>query len=263
MRVIIVAAGQGTRLRPLTDDRPKCMVEVGGRTLLDWQIDAICAAGLRPPVVVGGHRADQLPSDRVRVLMNPDHATTNMVHTLFCAEEEFGEGFVLAYGDIAYAPAVLRQLVSDPAPVGVVVDREWRRYWERRFDDPLGDAESLRVGAGGLVDSIGQREANIERIEAQYIGLVAFKGEGVVALRRGFAQAADDERAGRTPFNCGRSLAKMYMTDLLQGLVSLGVPVTAVPIHGGWIEVDSHRDLAIASELIAGGRLNSSSTSAC
>lgn len=254
MRVIIVAAGHGKRLRPITDDRPKCMVPVAGRTLLDWQMSAIEAHGLGRPVVVGGHCESVLPRDRVDVRLNPAHATTNMVRSLFCAEQDFGDGFVLAYGDIAYAPRVLGRLLESAAPISVVVDRDWRRYWEQRFDDPLADAESLRLDGDRIV-SIGQRETDIDRIQAQYIGLLKFSREGVDTLRRAYARAAEDECAGGTPFGSGRTLDMLYMTDLLQGITSLGGTLTAVPVDGGWVEVDSHRDLAVAESLIAEGRL--------
>ena len=87
MKALILAAGEGTRLRPYTADRPKCLVEVAGRSLLDRQLDVLGAAGVAPVVVVGGYRAEMLPRPGIEVLLNPRYATTNMVTTLFCAEE--------------------------------------------------------------------------------------------------------------------------------------------------------------------------------
>ena len=125
--MIVLAAGQGTRLRPLTDIRPKCLVELCGQTLLDRLLHAARSVGIDDVVVVGGYLADQLRRSDLRVVVNPDYETTNMVSTLFCAEDLFCEGFILSYGDIAYSPAVLQTLLADPSPVGVVVDRDWRR----------------------------------------------------------------------------------------------------------------------------------------
>jgi L-glutamine-phosphate cytidylyltransferase len=256
MRLIILAAGQGTRLRPLTDDRPKCLVELNGRPLLDWHIDAARAAGIDDVVVIGGYRADQLPRPGVRVLVNPEYETTNMVHTLFCGEGEFGDGFVLGYGDIAYSPAVMSALLAHRSSIGVVVDRDWRSYWSLRFDNPLADAESLRMEPDGRITSIGQREASIDDIAAQYIGLVAFRGAGVAALRAAWADAVRDDAEGRHPFGGPRPLRALYMTDLLQGLVDRGVRLDGVPIHGGWLEIDSRTDLAVGERLADQGRLS-------
>lgn len=254
MRLIILAAGRGVRLRPLTDARPKCLVEVLGRAILDWQLEAARQAGIRDVVAVGGYRAEQLGRPGLRVVVNPVHDTTNMVTSLFCAEEFFGDAFILSYGDIVYGPAVLEALLADQAPIGVIVDREWREYWEMRFTDPLADAESLRLGRGGQIVSIGQREVDIARIEGQYIGVVSFRAQGVEALRQGYGAALAADRAGQFPFGGTRPLAKLFMTDLLQGMIDLGHPVTAVPIRAGWLEIDSRRDLELAEELLATGR---------
>jgi choline kinase len=255
MRLIILAAGSGTRLGTLTASRPKCLVELGDRPMIDWQLVGARAAGIDRVVVIGGYEADQLQGRGDRLLRNPDYATTNMVETLFCAESEFGDGFVMAYGDIVYDPAVLRALLASGHDAGVVVDRQWRSYWEARFDDPLSDAESLRLAADGRIASIGQPERDIDRIEAQYIGLAVFRGAGLDGLRDAYGLARRQSGQGRHPFGGSRPLAGLYMTDLLQGMINEGVPVMPVPTDGGWLEIDTPRDLAVAERLLAAGRL--------
>jgi choline kinase len=256
MRMIVLAAGQGTRLRPLTDDRPKCLVRVAGRPLLEWQLESARRAGITDVVLVGGYRSDQLECVAdTRLILNPAFATTNMVRTLFAAEKDFGDAFVMAYGDIAYSPRVMQALLSSTAPVAVVVDRDWLAYWTLRGEDPLADAESLRIDGGGAISSIGQRETDVARIEAQYIGLVAFRGSGVQVLRSAFQRAVAEDALGVMPFGGSRSLDRLHMTDLLQGLVSLGHRLEPVSIDGGWVEIDSAADLLVAESLIASGRL--------
>ena len=257
MRMIVLAAGQGTRLRPLTEARPKCLVEVAGRPLLSWQLDAAAQAGIEDVVVVGGYRGDQLRGRGAAVVDNPAYETTNMVRSLLCASSHFGDGFIASYGDILYDVEVLHALLASPAPVAVVVDRQWRSYWEQRFAHPLDDAESLRTDGRGRIVSIGRRVSEASQIEAQYIGLTAFRGEGVAALQDTIEAARADERAGRRPFSGGRSLSQCFMTDLLQGMIDRGYAVSAVPIDGGWVEIDSLRDLDLAERLIAAGRLPS------
>jgi len=257
MRLIVLAAGTGSRLAPLTDDRPKCLVELGGKPLLEWTLDAAAAAGIDEVVVIGGYRAEQLCRYDVTLVVNEDFATTNMVHTLFLARGYFGDGFVMSYGDIVYAPEVLRRVASVPAGVHVTVDRQWRSYWEKRFDDPLQDAETLRFGPDGSIVEIGNKPTTYAQIEAQYIGLVAFRGDGVAVLDQAMAAAREAKAAGHNPFGCPRPLEKIYMTDLLQGMISLGRRLSPVPIDGQWVEVDSPRDLAVAEELLREGRFGS------
>ena len=253
--MIILAAGQGRRLRPLTDSRPKCLLELGGRSLLDRQMEAAHAAGVDEVIVVGGYMAEQLRRPNLRLVLNPNYETTNMVATLFCAEGLFGSGFIMSYGDIAYGPALLRTLLADSSSVGVVVDRDWRDYWAMRFDDPLSDAESLRIDDSGQIQSIGQPVTDIDSVDAQYTGLVAFRDSGVSALRQTYAMAQADDESGRFPFNGRGPLAMLFMTDLLQGMIDLGYPVCAVPVRRGWLEIDSLGDLTLARRLVAEGAL--------
>ena len=156
MRMIVLAAGQGTRLRPLTDDRPKCLVPLAGKPLLEWQIETARAAGISDITVIGGYRADQLAKYPVTVVPNPRFETTNMVRSLFCARDHFGGGFVMSYGDIVYAPPLMRRVLDGNEAIGVAVDKGWRGYWEERSADPLKDAETLRIRADGSLAEIGQ-----------------------------------------------------------------------------------------------------------
>ncbi len=253
--MIVLAAGQGTRLRPITNDGPKCLVELAGRTLLDWQIAAARAVGISEIVVVTGHRADRLRDCGLTLVENPDYARTNMATSLLCARAFFADGFVMSYGDIAYAPRVLRRLLECRAPVAVVVDRAWRGYWERRFDNPLADAESLAIDRDGHLREIGQKVSSIDAIEAQYVGLAGFRADGIEALLRVHAAGLAEQRAGRPPFGGTRSAAQLFVTDLLQAMIAAGTKVAAVVIDGGWVEIDSLSDLALAERLVSCGRL--------
>lgn len=253
--MIILAAGQGTRLRPLTDDRPKCLIELGGRPLLAWIIAAARAAGIVDITVVGGYRIDRLVGYGVEVIQNPDFATTNMVRTLFCALPQFGRGFIMSYGDIAYSPKVLTQLLADPASIAVTVDRGWRGYWQERFDDPLVDAETLAIDSAGFITDIGQKPVSFEGIAGQYIGLAAFRGQGVTALQEAYWSAEAQANAGRMPFGGSRNLDQLYMTDLLQGMIGRGNKLKAVQIDRNWVEIDSARDLGVAEKIVRDGGL--------
>lgn len=256
MRLIVLAAGQGQRLRPLTDDRPKCLVELGGRSLLDRQMDAAAAVGITDVLIVGGYRPEGLARRGARVILNPRYDTTNMVRTLFCAREDFGDAFIMSYGDIVYRPAHLARLLEDTSPVGVIVDADWLSYWSQRFDDVLSDAESLDIDGNGRIRSIGKAERDLGRIQAQYIGLVAFRDSGVEALKTAYDRADEEDRMGRPVLGTDRSLDRLFMTDLLQGMVNQGVALTALPVQGGWMEIDTLRDLAVAERLLAEGRLS-------
>src|SRR5262245_15254835 len=137
MRAIIVAAGMGRRLAPYTDDRPKCLVEVGGRTILERQIDAYRAAGVDEIAVVRGYLADRIALPGLRYFHNPDYQRNNILASLFCAEEAMEGGFLFSYSDIVFRREVVRALVAAPAHYGLIVDRRWEQAYEGRDLHPV------------------------------------------------------------------------------------------------------------------------------
>lgn len=250
MKAILLGAGQGTRLRPLTDDRPKCMVEVDGAPLLEWQLYALRAAGIDDVTIVRGWSRTAIQAEGLRTIDNHRFAQTNMVQSLACAADQLHGDVIVAYTDLLYRPEVIQRARQSRADLGVVVDLEWRGLWERRMDDPLSDAETLRTDGKGRLLEIGQKPTSYEQIEAQYLGIVRLSPAGCEIVRSALRQAATDDAAGRLAFGSPRTLDQAYLTDLLQSLVARDFVVKTIPIHGGWTEVDSHSDLRVAEAIV-------------
>lgn len=237
MKAIILAAGAGRRLRPLADDRPKCLVTLRGRTLLDCQLGVFRRCGIDEIVVVTGHRADAIRRQSLRLYHNPQYDRTNMVASLFCAEAELDGDVVVSYGDILFEARVLRALLDDPGDFSVVVDDGWRALWSFRMDQPLDDAETLKINADGCITEIGRKPTSYGEIEGQYIGLFKISGRAIGAVRR-FYHAMDRER-----LYDGQPFDNMYMTSFIQEAIDRLMPVRAVRVQHGWLEIDTLRDL--------------------
>ena len=237
LKAIILAAGEGTRLRPYTLDRPKCLVEVGGLSLLDRQLAVLASEAIHPIVLIGGYRVEMLKRPGIELRINPRYAETNMVWTLFCAEDDLEGDVLLCYGDIVYSREILQALLKSKADIAVAIDLDWESYWCARNENPLDDAETLKLAADGRILEIGQKPKSLAEIEGQYMGLMKFSAKGIQLLKKVFHDA---KSAG-----CLRSkpLEKAYMTDLLQAMIDLHYRLDAVPVHGGWVEVDTVDDL--------------------
>jgi choline kinase len=187
--------------------------------------------------VVGGYRANMLQRPGIRVQTNPRYAETNMVWTLFCAEEELVGEVILAYGDIVYSRRVLRALLDCRADIAVTIDLDWKAYWEARSEDPISDAETLKLAPDGRLLEIGQKPKSLAEVQGQYMGLMKFSAAGLTHLKKVFHDA---RHAGTLR---GKPVEKAYMTDLLQAMIDAGLRLDAVPVHGEWVEVDTVRDL--------------------
>ena len=251
-RAIILAAGQGRRLRPLTDERPKCLVELAGRTLLERQLDVLSDAGIQDVTVVAGYRAEMIEALGVPVVRNPDFAATNMVETLFCAGDRLADGadVLVAYGDLVYEARVLDALLRCTEPVCLAIDANWRPYWEFRFADPLADAETLKLDARGRVLELGRKPRGYHEIQGQYMGLIKFRADHAERL------PGEHAALDRSALYDGQHFRNMYMTSFLQHLIDQGWIVQAVPSRNGWLEVDSVADLTSYEAAAASGQLD-------
>lgn len=237
LKAIILAAGEGTRLRPYTLDRPKCLVEVDGISLLDRQLAVLATEAIQPIILIGGYRAEMLKRPGIELRINPRYAETNMVWTLFCAEDDLEGDVIICYGDIVYSREVLQAILKSEADISVAIDLEWESYWRARNENPLDDAETLKLHPDGRIYEIGQKPKSLEEIEGQYMGLIKFSAKGIKTLKQVFYDAKEAENL------LGKSVEKAYMTDLLQAVINSGYPVHSVPVQGGWVEVDTVSDL--------------------
>ena len=242
MHAVILAAGRGSRLGPRTDDRPKGLVEVAGRPMLDWQARALRAGGMEEVTVITGYRGGDIAARGFATLENPDWNRGNMVSSLARALAAIPGPLIVSYSDILYSAATVRALAARDAPLVLSHDPDWLTLWERRFDDPLSDAETFRLGARGQVTEIGGRTTDASAIQGQFMGLVKIGTEG-----RGWIEAL----LAAQP----KARLELDTTSLLSTLISAGHPVTAIPVQGAWCEVDGPRDLAVAEALVAEGRL--------
>lgn len=234
MKAIILAAGRGSRMKNLTDECPKCLVELRGKSLLDWQLKALREAGITEIAIVTGYKRELLVGRGLVEFHNPRWAETNMVSSLACAAEWLETDFcVVSYSDIFYDASAVTALMNCQAMLAVTYDANWQALWEKRFGDPLLDAETFRMKADGTLAEIGNKPKTVEEVEGQYMGLLRFTPQGwgeVVRIR----SALPAEQCDR-----------MHMTGTLQKVIEAGrVPVAAVPYRDEWGEVDSADDLA-------------------
>lgn len=251
MRAVILAAGEGNRLRPYTNGQPKCLARLAGTPLLVHQTETLRDAGITDVTIVTGYRADQIAALGYATRHNPDYASTNMVASLMYAADllDGGDDVLIAYGDIVYELRVIEALRAGHGPLCTIVDQSWLTLWRVRHDDPLADAETLKLDQAGNIREIGRKATSYDDIEGQYIGLTRVRADTAPALIAAY------RRLQENAYPDGRAVAGMYMTDFLQHLIDRGMSVRPVLIDGGWLEVDSASDLDLYNRLHREGRL--------
>ncbi len=230
-KAIILAAGRGSRMKHLTDDKPKCLNELHGKPLLQYQLDALRGAGISEIGIVSGYQREKLQPFGLYEFFNERWAQTNMVSSLECAASWLGSDTVIvSYSDIFYDASAVTALLNSEAQLAVAYDPQWLSQWQGRFADPLSDAETFRIDENQRLLEIGNKPNAISEVQGQYMGLLKFTPQAWQQVRQ--------LRASLTPDQQDR----MHMTGTLQLLLS-DFAVTAVPYSGQWGEIDSETDM--------------------
>lgn len=240
MKAIILAAGRGTRLLPLTENRPKCLLEVAGRSLLGWQLWALQEAGIDDVVVVTGFGAAQVDREvedferdnggniNVRTLFNPEWDTADNLVSCLAAREEMDEDFLLLNGDTLIEPEIARRLVrSARVAVSSAVVRK-----------DSYDADDMKVCSGlGWMDHVG-KHLRTDGVDGEAIGLSIYRDDGPSL----FVEALED--VASQPGG-----EKRWYLSAVELLALRGLVRTTIMDGLGYAEVDVRADLDRAAEL--------------
>lgn len=242
MKMIILAAGQGTRLRPLTNNKPKCMVEYNNKPIIDYILETAEQCKIDNIAVVTGYKEDiltkYLENKSISFFHNKNYNTTNMVHTLFCAEQFLNDDLIISYADIIYEKNILESLINSENDFSVVIDKEWKALWQQRMDDPLQDAETLKVKNNRIIE-LGKKPVDYTEIEGQYIGLIKIS-KNIINKVISFYKSLDINLTYD-----GNDFQNMYMTTFVQLLIDNLLDINPLFISGGWVEIDEVNDLNI------------------
>ena len=233
MKAIILAAGRGSRMGNLTEDIPKCLVKLNEKPLIEWQIEALKKAGIDEIGIVTGYKRELLCGYGLKEFHNTRWASTQMVSSLECAREWLNTTpCIVSYSDIFYQTHAVLLLMKSNAKIAITYDPNWRTLWEKRFSDPLEDAETFRLNKENVVTEIGSKPKNLEEVEGQYMGLIYFTPNSWSELM--------DIRS-KMPQN---HADKMDMTSALQKIIDNGnFILKGISYTKEWGEVDNSSDL--------------------
>lgn len=247
MKAIIVAAGPSNRLLPITNEKPKCLLEIGGQTVLERALKALRENGIENIVVVRGYHSDLINYPNITYYQNPNFRNNNILRSLFYAEDEMNDDFIFSYSDILYSKEIVEKLIHSQVDIALIVDVNWAQHYEGRDQHPSSEAELVKVENGRVV-KIGKEVVSTEEAHGEFIGLAKFTKSGAEAMRATYHQA---EKSPTVPFQHAASLEMAYITDMIQELVNNGSLVKSVDIEGDWMEIDTPQDLERTRKLFS------------
>jgi phosphoenolpyruvate phosphomutase len=241
-------------LLPLIEDKPKCLLDIKGKTILERAVGALNEANIKEIAVVRGYKKEAIALPNIRYYDNDRYEETGELFSIFCAESEMKGRTIVLYGDIMFDSPILEKLLKSPADVALVVDLAWRDHFQRgelashlnpdlvAFAEPPGNGSHSRFIMGDeehRVVKIGQH-LPLDNAHGEFIGMAMFSEKGTEALKDCYHRS--QERYRSSGFHEASSVSKASFTDLIQELIDQGHRVDAVPIFKGWMEVDSFEE---------------------
>jgi len=234
---VILSAGQGKRLSPLTDNRPKCLVPIAGRPILEWQIHALVQAGVDEIAVVTGFRAEAVDTMlkttsvpvEVRTVFNPFFMVADNIGSCWAAKDLIGEDTLLLNGDTLFEPGIAARVLDQAGmPITVTIDRK-ASY----------DSDDMKIRRDGdRLTAIGK---TLELpVDGESIGMIRFRDDGGARFVAAMRSALSDQE----------TLKRWYLSIIHELAQERCVGV--VSIEGmAWSEIDFLRDMPIAEAKIA------------
>jgi len=240
MKAIIIAAGSSSRLLPITNDKPKCLLEVAGKTIMQRQLEVLRQCGIDDIVVVRGYKKEMINYSNIKYYENTDYKNNNILRSLFYAESEMNDEFVFSYSDIIFEKSALEKLLQSQAEISLVIDIDWLSSYEGRQQHPVSEAELVKV-EGNRIVKIGKDIVSPNESSGEFIGLAKFTKKGAEILKSNYQRVINEYHSKR--FQNADSVEQAYLTDMIQELIDRGYEISNVDISGGWREIDTGEDL--------------------
>ena len=239
-KCLIVAAGLGSRLKGHTENNPKCMLDFGGKTLLQRQLSSYKENDIEDVSLIRGYKKNKINYKGIKYFDNNDYKDNNILNSIFYGEDVINGNIIISYSDILFEPFVVKRAMESDHDISVIVDVDWRDYYVGRKDHPLSEAENVIFNSNNEVVKIGKIATDKEEVHGEFIGMIKLNHRGCEIFKQNFHRVK--KLYWNKPFQRAKIFQKAYLTDMIQELVDIGVKVHCVIIERGWKEIDTVED---------------------
>ena len=245
MNAIILAAGEGTRLRPETISIPKGMVKLFDKSLLEMQINVFKKCSINDISIVTGYLADKITFPSINYFKNENFPSTAGNESIFCAKEKLQDCTIITYGDLVFEKAVIDQVIDFNGDIGVATEMNWLPTYQNRSQHPLSQADNVLIKNG----KITEMRKNIQKPDSkigEFAGIVKLSKNGSDILLKKLNEL---HKSHNGKFHNASSLKQSIIPDMIQELIDSEINVEPIYVSGKWCEIDTPQDLEIARKM--------------
>ena len=238
MRAIILAAGSGLRLGEYTQDIPKTLVDVNGKSILERQISLLKEYGINEIFVVTGYKREKHVLKNIEYIFNARYSETEQLTSMMVARRKIFGDVLIIFGDIIFDSDILKQVLASNDDITIPIDLDWKKSYEEEPNKPADIFWLNRKEIG----KISAKEISLESKNevGEFLGIIKLSTAGSKILVKKYEEL---EKSHTGKFHDADSLEKAKLVDILQELIDSKVKISPLTISGKWCEIDTPKDL--------------------
>ena len=247
MKAIFIAAGRGSRLGSLTEDLPKPLVDINGKSIIERQIELLRKKNIDDIIIVTGYKKEKFEFKNVKYIFNPNFLIDEQAGSLMSARQKFSGDVLIMFGDILFDEHILQQVLDSSGDISIAIDKDWEKSYQERNDNPIDKADKVLLKNEKII-KISAKQIDLQQNEdtGELLGIMKLSSNGSKILIEHYERL---EKTHTGNFHDAESFKKAKFVDILQELLSLGIEINPVPINGNWCEIDTFDDLVRAKKI--------------
>jgi choline kinase len=247
INVIILAAGMGKRLGPLTKDIPKGMVKLFGKSLLEMQIDIFKKCGIDDISIVSGYLAEKINFPSITYFKNENFSTTSGNESVYCAKQKLNNT-IICYADLVFDISIIKKMIDFNGDIGIAVKSDWKPRYVGRTLHPISEADTVLFDEFGKIIELGKNIQKPNSNIAEFLGIMRLSSKCSSLFLKRFSELKESHVG---TFHGSPSIKQSILPDMIQELIDLGINVEPVMISEKWCEIDTLQDLDFARKVFA------------
>ena len=236
IKIIILAAGRGSRVNRLTKKKPKTLIKISDKSILDYHLIELAKLGIKNKQIsiITGYERKAFSKYKIKKFVNKSWKSTNMVYSLTKADHWLKNyNCIVIYGDVLYEHTIINKLKKNINKFCLASNINWKKYWKQRFIDPIKDLESFKTDQKKLIIEIGQKVKSINEIRGQFMGIFKIDPSNWLKFKKKLKE----------------SNYKISTTELLNKLIKEEkVKIKSIDYKKYWFEIDTYKDFKIANK---------------
>ncbi len=240
MKVIILSAGRGSRIKKFTNLKPKCFIKINNKSILDRLLKNFEINNLNNISIITGYKSHLFKKFGFKKILNKEWKITNMVYSLFLAKKILlKNSCIICYSDIIFDNRIIKKIQDHKDRNLIPYNSNWKIDWKRRYKNPYSDLEKFIFNSKNEVLEIGGAAKSSKQVMGQYMGIFKLSQNVSIKLYNFYKTLSKKDRM------------KISMTDFLQKFTNeTNFRFKTLKINYEWHEIDTFKDFKVAKKYL-------------